>query len=100
MRQAALNYLVRLQAGDVFAAELYAARLRAQQAGYGLQRGALAGPVRAYQRDYLALVDVEGYALDGVDGAVVYIYIIYPEYCLLYTSQEHGACVAVFAEHQ
>ena len=80
--QAALHDLVRRQAADVLAQELHRAGARAQQAGYGLQRGGLARAVGADERHHLAPVHVEGDALDGVDGAVIDVDVIYFQYLL------------------
>ena len=42
----------------------------------GVQNGGFARAVRADERDDLALVDLKGNALDGVDAAVVHMDII------------------------
>ncbi len=47
-----------------------------QKAGNGGQNGGFARAVRADERDDLALVDLKGNALDGVDAAVVHMDII------------------------
>jgi len=47
-----------------------------QQAGDRVQNGGFARAVRADERDDLALVDLKGNALNGVDAAVVHMDII------------------------
>ena len=54
---------------DVAAAEPGAVGV--DQAGDGLQRSALAGPVGAEQRDDGARLDVQRHAMQGQDAAVV-----------------------------
>ena len=53
-----------------------AAHLGVQQARDRVQNGGFARAVRADERDDLALVDLKGNALDGVDAAVVHMDII------------------------
>ena len=48
-----------------------------QKAGDRVQNGRLARTVRTDQRDDLALVDLEGNALDSVDAAVVNVKIVH-----------------------
>ena len=47
-----------------------------EQAGDGVQRGGLAGAVGADEGDDLPLIDLEGDALDGVDGAVIDVDVV------------------------
>ena len=80
--------LVRRHAAQIFAQELDGAGLGPEQAGNGLQGGALdqsgdgaqsggfARTVGADQRDDLALMYFKGHALDGVDTAVIDIDVI------------------------
>ena len=56
--------------GNVLAHKLDGAGLGAQQARDGLERCGLAGTVGTNQGHDLALVNVKGDVLDGVDGAV------------------------------
>ena len=52
----------------------------AQQAGDGLQGGGLAGAVGADEGDNLPLVHIERDVLDGVDGAVIDVDVVYLEH--------------------
>ena len=56
--------------------ELDMAGLTVEQAGNGVQSGGLAGAVGTDQRDDLALVDLEGNALNSVDAAVIDVDIV------------------------
>ena len=76
LRQTVLNDLVRRDALEVMALKEDAAHLGVQQAGDRVQNGGFARAVRADERDDLALVDLKGNALDGVDAAVVHMDII------------------------
>ena len=62
---------VRREGTQVFAAQAHGAVARLEQAADRLQGRALAGAVRADERDDLALVDVERHALERVNVAVV-----------------------------
>ena len=68
--QALAHQLVSRRMGNVFAHKLDGAGLGAQQARDGLERCGLTSTVRTDQSNDLALVDVKGDVLDGVDGAV------------------------------
>ena len=76
LRQTVLNDLVRRDALEVMALKEDAAHLGVQQAGDRVQNGGFTRAVRADERDDLALVDLKGNALDGVDAAVVHMDII------------------------
>ena len=76
LRQTVLDDLVRRNALEVMALKEDAAHLGVQQAGDCVQNGGFARAVRADERDDLALVDLKGNALDGVDAAVVHMDII------------------------
>src|SRR5258708_29896430 len=76
LADAALHQLGRIEPVDTLAAEhdlalRHLAALRAQQVRDGLQRGGLAGAVGAEQRDDLALLHLERYALEDQDDMVV-----------------------------
>ena len=76
LRQTVLNDLMRRNALEVMVLKEDAAHLGVQQAGDRVQNGGFARAVRADERDDLALVDLKGNALDGVDAAVVHMDII------------------------
>ena len=59
-----------------------AAHARTQQAAYRIQYSGFARAVCADQRDYLTLIDVEGYILYGVYRAVVYVQDCLPSACV------------------
>ena len=61
---------------DALALVDHIAGLGFQQAGDGLQGGGLTGTIGTDQGDDLALIDLEGNALDGVDVAVVNVDVI------------------------
>ena len=52
------------------------AGLTVEQAGNGVQSGGLAGAVGTDQGHDLALIDLKGDALDGVDAAVIDVDIV------------------------
>ena len=56
--------------------ELDMAGLAVEQAGNGVQSGGLAGAVGTDQGHDLALIDLKGDALDGVDAAVIDVDIV------------------------
>ena len=68
-------------AGDVLSLEGDRAALRRQQAGDGVQRGGLAGAVRADERDDLALVYLEGNVTQRMNQAVVNVDVLDFEHC-------------------
>ncbi len=76
VRQTELDDVVGGDRGEVLALEGDRAGHRAQQARDGAQGGRLAGTVGADQRDDVALVDVEGDALDGLDLAVGHLEVL------------------------
>ena len=61
---------------DALALVDHIAGLGFQQAGDGLQGSGLTGTIGTDQGDDLALIDLEGNALDGVDVAVVNVDVI------------------------
>ena len=63
-------------AAQILTEELDGAGLGPQQAGHGLQNGAFACAVCADEGDDLALMHLEGHALDGVDAAVIDVDVI------------------------
>src|SRR6266542_2167143 len=72
--------LVRRQPADLPAEELDAAPHRPVQPGDGGEHRALAGAVRADQRDELALGDVEGHAAQRDDAGVVQMQVADPQH--------------------
>ena len=64
---------MRLHLADGLAAIVDLTALQLQQAADCVHRGCLAGAVGTDQGDDLALIDMEGHILDGVDRAVVNI---------------------------
>ena len=81
LADAHLDDLVRAAVVDPLAAELDLALAGAELAGDRPQRRRLAGPVRADERDDLALVDRERDAAQGMDRAVVGVDVVELEEC-------------------
>ena len=75
-RHAQRNHLAGRHADDVLAVKGHLAGARLEQAGDGVERGGLARAVGADEGDDLALVDLEGDALDGVYVAVVDVHVL------------------------
>ena len=67
--------------GDILAVEGDGAGLGTKQAGDGLEGGGLTGAVGTDEGDDLALVDLKGDILDGMDGAVIDVDILYFQQC-------------------
>ncbi len=70
-RDAARDEFVRRLAADVFVFESDFAGAWFEQAGDRAQRGGFAGAIRADQRDYFTLLDVQRNAGQRLDGAIV-----------------------------
>ena len=76
MRHAEADDLVRRCFDKILPLKDDAAGFRCDKPGDGVQNGGLARAVCADQRDDLALIDLKGHALDGVDHAIVDLQII------------------------
>ena len=72
-----LHDLVGGEAGQVLSQKLHRAGAGAEQTAHRVQNGGLARAVGPDEGDHLALADLEGHALDGVDGAVIDVNIVY-----------------------
>ena len=90
LRQAQLHDLVGGHGIDRRAHEVDRAGFCAQQTGDRIQDSALAGAVRADQRNDLAFVDLKGNTLDGVDRTIVDVNII--------DGKQHVSALLLFAE--
>ena len=69
--------LVGGDAPQALAHELDGAGVGGQQSGHRLQDGGLTRAVGPDEGDYLPLVDLEGDALDGVDGSVIDVDVVH-----------------------
>ena len=76
MCQTVTHQFVGIHVGDVLIHKGDSPASGVHQTGYSLQNGTLSGAVGTDQRHNLTLIDLKGYALDGMDSSVIHMNIV------------------------